>query len=54
MSVVITWKSGVYHRLLYMCRAYVELRQKLSDSECSYFIFETRLYYFIIRYDDEE
>jgi hypothetical protein len=38
MSVLITWKSGVYHPL-HICRAYVELRRKLSESEWSYLIF---------------
>jgi len=35
------WKSGVYH-LLPMCHVYIEVKIKLSASECCYPIFRNR------------
>jgi hypothetical protein len=35
------WKSGVYH-LLPMCHVYIEVKIKLSASECCYLIFWNR------------
>jgi hypothetical protein len=41
MSVVTTWRSGVYH-LLPICCVYIALRIRFSASECRNF--ETCLY----------